>query len=283
MTKITYAFMTQNRLSENIACLERVLPYVDRAIVIDGGSQDDTIFYMRNWAQEEPKLEFYLCPWRDDFSWQRNNYLSKVEDNTWVLVSNPDEQFEIATLEAMQEEIRKAELIKKDMIGFQCRSVTLKGNKRVWESLDNYHKRLLFKKHPGTVYEGNPHERLRHHPQRWIDTKLVYEHLKQENVTWHRGARNMFCGGGGPNLGKNNPRWIHLRDITSTLGIETWHQFDAYMLKGNIDQRVKDWMIQYHIVDGFDGASEHRELYKLYFRIYHPTEEPVELRSVHIP
>jgi hypothetical protein len=54
-------------------------------------------------------------------------------------------------------------------------------------------------------------------------------------------------------------------------------------MKGNIDQRVKDWMVKYHDVNKSDGDSEHREVYKTYFRIYHPEEEVAELKGKHIP
>jgi len=101
--------MTQNRLAETTACLKKYLPYVDRAIIVDGGSIDDTIITLRNWSEEEPKLEFYLHPWRDDFPWQRNNYLSRVRDHTWALVSDPDEVFEESTLKAMRYLIEAAE------------------------------------------------------------------------------------------------------------------------------------------------------------------------------
>lgn len=283
MSKITYCGMTQNRISETVKCLERYLPYVDEAIIIDGGSIDDSIFYLRNWAQEEPKLKFYINPWPDNFSQQRNQYLSRVEDNTWVLVSDPDEWFEDSTLQALQELITDAESTGHDMVGFQCRSVTMKGNKRVWENLDSYWKNLLFKKYPKTHYVGNPHEGLANHPLKMKHSKYIYEHVKQENVIWHRGARNLFTGGGGPNLGQSNLRWVHLRALTRELSIDTWHKFDQYLLKGNIDQRLKNWMIQYHNVEGFDGSSEHREMYKLYFRIYHPEEEPVDLIGKYMP
>lgn len=274
--------MTMNRLPETKFCLERVLPHVDRAVIVDGGSIDDSIFYFRNWAQQEPKLEFYLHPWTDNFSAQRNNYLSRVEDNTWVLVSDPDEWFSDDILKNLHQLINTAESQNKDMIGFQCRSVSLKGPHRVWENLDSYHKRLLFKKYPGVQYAGNPHEHLKGHPHRIMDTSLIYEHVKQENIIWHRGARNLFAGGGGPNLGVGNPRWVALRQLCSELGINSWHEFDRYLLRGNIDQRVKNWLISVHDLDGFDGASEHRECYKLYFRIYHPEEELSELRDKHI-
>lgn len=279
---ITFCQMGQNRLIESKHCVERYLPYVDRLILIDGGSQDDSIFYFRNWAIEEPKLEFYLHPWTDNFSAQRNNYLSRVQDNTWCLVSDPDEWFEDDLLKNLKNIVATAEANKKDMVGFNCRSVSLKGSKRVYESLDNYWKRLLFKKYPDTKYVGNPHESLANHPHRIMDTDFIYEHIKQENIIWHRGARNMFCGGGGPNLGNSNPRWVTLRAMCTQIGIQNWHQFDQYLIKGNINKEVRDLIISFKDVNGFDGSSEHRELYKLYFRIYHPEQEPDEYRNLHI-
>lgn len=282
MSKITYCQMTQNRLPETKYCIERVLPFVDKVIIVDGGSIDDSIFYFRNWAQEESKLEFYIYPWTDNFSAQRNNYLSKVEPGTWALVSDPDEWFNDRCLENLYKTIETAEAQNRDMVGFKCRSVSMKGPKRVWENEDEYWKRLLFKKYDQTAYAGNPHEHLIGHPHQIMDTPYIYEHVKQENVIWHRGARNLFAGGGGPNLGTQNFRWVDLRKMCSSIGINSWHQFDNYLLKGQIDQSIKNWMISVHDISGFDGASEHRELYKLYFRIYHPEEEVGSLKEKQI-
>jgi len=270
---ITFCQMTQNRLGETIACINRVLNAVDRVVIVDGGSIDDTIFYMRNWSEREPKIEFYLHPWIDNFSAQRNNYLNRVQDNTWALVSDPDELFAEDTVAALGELIDAAESKNFNMVGFRCRSVTLRGPDKVWENLDDYRKRLLFKKVPGVHYAGNPHENLSGMPHRIMDTEFIYEHIKQEHVIWHRGARNMFCGGGGPNLGATNPRWVRLREICDGLGISTWHDFDTYLIAGNVSERIKDWMYEHKDVDGFDGASEHRELWKLYFEIYHPEQK----------
>jgi glycosyltransferase involved in cell wall biosynthesis len=269
---LTYCSMTMNRLSETKLCVEKYLPYVDKVVIVDGGSIDDTIWYFRNWAKKEPKINFFLSAWRDDFSWQRNNYLKHVPDHTWALVSDPDEVFEENTLQNLRAAIDMAEKSNKTMVGFQCRSVSYEGPIKVWENLDNYWKRLLFKKFPNTHYAGNPHEHLVNHPLTMMDTSLIYEHIKQQDVIWHRGARNLFVGGGGPNLGNSNQRWKNLRSIAADVGCHTWHQFDQYLIKGNIDSRIKQWMREVKDIDGFDGASEHREMYKLYFEIYHPEE-----------
>ena len=289
MHDIYFCQMTQDRLSETAECLELYLPWITKAIIIDGGSIDDSIPYFRNWSQLEPKIEFHIHPWRDQFSEQRNNYLSYVPDNSWVLVSDPDEVFLPETLQKLQKAIERAEEKGKDMVGFQCRSVSYKGPERVHESLDNYWKRLLFKKYPGTKYAGQPHEHLENHPLQIMDTNLIYEHRKQENVIWVRGARNYFCGGGGPNLGSSNPFWQKLVSLCcDKANICGWHEFQKYCLQGNIDAAIKEEFVKYiNLTEIFpgqtDGLSEMRECYKTYFRLWHPEEEPDELRSRVIP
>ena len=275
--KFHFAMMCQNNLFEVIPNIERALPYVDSVTVVDGGSNDDTIIYMRNWSAVEPKLRFYVYPWQDDFPAQRNNYVKHVaeiaKEGDWLLTCDPDEFFEELTFQKLHAAADRAEADGKNMVGFQCRSVSLKGNKRVWENLDQYWKHLFIKWDPNFHYTGYKcHEGKGGVPHNIMNTSLVYEHVKQENVIWRRGFRNLFHAGGGPNLGESNPRWLDLRSICSSLGIEDWHTFDKYMLKGNIDQRIKDWMLKYYNLDGFDGASEHREASLAYFVIYHPEE-----------
>jgi glycosyltransferase involved in cell wall biosynthesis len=288
MSKITACMMIQNCLLDAADTVKKVLPYVDKFIVIDNGSEDDSIYYFRNWAEKDSKIELHIVPWKNHFSEQRNEYLKRVEDNTWALVMDPDEVFDDSTLQNLQNLVAEAEKRGKDMVGFQCRSISMKGPYQVYENLDNYWKRLLFKKYSGTHYVGNPHESLANHPHKIMDTKFIYCHRKQENVIWKRGFRNMFVNGGGPNLGNKNPHWVRLRQICLTLGINDWHNMHKYMLKGNIDQKIKDEFIKYiSLTELFpgqtDGLSEHREAYKYYFRILHEEEEPEHLKNLHIP
>ncbi len=69
-------------------------------------------------------------------------------------------------------------------------------------------------------------------------------------------CRNMYIGGGGPNLGSKNKLWLELKGIVKEVygGLLTWHQFEKQMLKGNLDQKIKDWMIKVRLEDGWDGA-----------------------------
>ena len=56
-----------------------------------------------------------------------------------------------------------------------------------------------------------------------------------------------------------------------------------YLVHGSVADELKAWMIKYRQESGWDGSSEQREFYKTYFWLYHPEEEPAELRGEHIP
>ncbi len=296
--KIHAALMTQNELFDLARNITGLLPYVDTVTIVDGGSQDGTIPYFRNWARLNDKIRFFIHPWKDNFPAQRNNYLLRVGEiavpGDWVLALDPDEFIEEKALAELQNLIRivpnKPEHFRS--IGFRCRSVSYRGPERVWESLDDYWKAFLFRWNPKLRYvhhgDGPVHEALPgvqpmyatgHHPE---FPALIYTHEKQENIIHPRGVRNYFIGGGGMNLWHKNPRWTELRKLTDQLGITTWHQMQAYLIAGNINADLKDWIIKYRHETGWDGSSEQREWHKTYFRLYHPEEEPAELRDEHI-
>ena len=293
--KVHACLMTQNELPDLEANVSQLLRFVDDVTIVDGGSVDGTIPYFRNWSRADSRIRFFIQPWTDNFPEQRNAYLRHVgdvaSDGDWVLAVDPDE---FLTESALQELRHLAEVVPRKRerflrVAFRCRSVSLRGRERVWQNEDSYWKGLFFRWQPGLRYshngEGAVHEVLLgadpiyctgHHPE---FRELFYEHRKQENVTWPRGCRNYYIGGGGPNLGSKNRRWVELRAIAERLGVSSWHQMQAYLLKGNIDAALREWILKYRHETGWDGASEQREWYKTYFRLYHPEEEPPELRG----
>lgn len=293
--RVHACLMTQNELPDLVANIEHLLPHVDSVNIVDGGSIDGTIIYFRNWAREEPKIRFFIHPWQDNFPAQRNNYLRRVgeiaQQGDWILAIDPDEFLDDNTLASLRDIARvvpaKAERF--TCVELWCRSVSYRGAKRVWQNDDDYRKQLFYRWAPTIQYGHNGptpvHETLRgagpvyttgHHPE---FPKLRYEHRKQEDVIWPRGVRNYFMSGGGPNLGAHNPRWVELKGIASRLGIQAWPQMQAYLLKGNICQELRAWIIKYRHERGWDGSSEQREWFKAYFRLWHPEEEPAELRG----
>jgi len=272
--------MTLNRLHEVIQCIKRVGPYVDRIVVVDGGSTDDTILTLRNWKG----VELYLHPWKDNFSAQRTNYLRAAELNggtDWILVSDPDELFSESACKNFRNIINDIDRhgLRYNMVAFESHSVTLKGDEVAHKTADKYWKPLLFKWNPGIHYTGNPHETLMiDRGPRIKNVDDYYYHIKQDKMTWPRGARNAFIGGGGPNMGESQKLWKPFRQLVrDCTGIDNWNSFNDYMVKGNIDPRIKEEMKKFRFEVKYDGASEWREIYKTYFRIYHPEEEDASI------
>jgi glycosyltransferase involved in cell wall biosynthesis len=268
--KLTYCMMTRNRLYDVMRCLERVKPYVDRIVIVDGGSIDDSIFTLRNYQG----VELYIHPWNDNFSQQRTHYLTHAGENggtDWVLVSDPDELYSVEALQNMRKEIENAGRF--NMLSFQSVSVTTKGTDVVHKNEDDFWKPLLFKWNPGIHYVGNPHEALvLNGGMRVKNLPYQYYHIKQQDVTWHRGARNAFIAGISP-AGVPTKLWKPFRDLVREVsGVDSWTAFDAYLLKGKIDQRIKDALISFKDEKGWDGCSEWNEMYNLYFLAYHPEE-----------
>ena len=288
--KIHAACMTQNELSEIVPNIEHILPYVDSMTVVDGGSQDGTLIYFRNWEKKEPKLRFFLYPWRDDFPGQRNNYVKHVaeiaKDGDWLLTFDADEWFEELALQKLQAAADRAEQDGRNMVGFQCRAISMCGPEKVHENLDDYWKHLFIKWDPNFHYVGRLcHEGKGGVPHNIMNTSLVYQHIKQQNVTWIRGMRNSIVGGSGDNLGDSCPNFVRVKQLLANEGIKGWHQLYSYMLKGNIAPEIKQFMEEL-VFEGtpkagpncwrnydWPGASEWREWYKSYFRILHPEEE----------
>lgn len=280
--KLTYCMMTMNRLYDTMKAIERVKPYVDRVVIVDGGSNDDTILTLRNYNG----VELYIHPWEDNFSKQRTHYLDHAGNDNggtdWILVSDPDELFTVEALENMRQEIDNAGAY--NMLAFESNSITVAGTEITYHGHDNYWKALLFKWNKGIRYTGNPHETLIiNGGHRVKNLPYAYYHIKQSGATWHRGARNAFIGGGGDNVGERQPLWKPFRQLVlAKTGINDWNSFDKYMIRGNVDQEIKDSFMKFKDETGYAGASEWREFYKTYFRIYHPEEEPQEMRGVHI-
>ena len=303
--KIHAALMTQNESWDLIPNLTAVLPHVDSVTVIDGGSTDGAIPYLRNWERVDPKVRMFIHPWRDNFPEQRNNYLRRVgeiaTDGDWVLAFDPDEFLAPDALTDLRAIIDQANRLKLRRVCFQCRSVSYRGPERVWENVDSYWKGLLYRWSPNLKYghtgDGPVHETLNGIGSRDMEMghtpgtrQYLYEHRKQENVIWPRGVRNYFCGGGGPNMGHKNAEWVELRTwcaanlgIPFELGKAGWATMHAYLIAGNIDPWLKAWILRQRHANGFDGASESREWANTFFRLYHPEEEPPEMRGEHIP
>jgi len=257
-------------------CIENIRSYVDRVIIIQDGTLSQEVL---EWLKDKG-CEVYTHTWQDSTSIQRNQYLKKLQEGDWACVSDPDEVYDELLCKEIRGLIERAERAGVNQILLNCHDTWLKDDGSLDEHVSDYYKPLIFRYTKGLRYEGIIHETLMAPPHvTWkigkASPKYFYRHIKSHAIVWRNAVRNMFCCGGGDNF-IGNPHWTELRQICMSLGINTWKELYAYLKKGNIDERLKDWIIRHKDIDEEKWHSELREWYLYYFVYLHPEEAPTK-------
>lgn len=301
--KFAWCCLAQNRQAEIREAIRRVAGRVDHMIVVDGGSVDDSLFYLRGRGD----VDVVLAPWRDDFSWSRNQYIERARalGCDWILVGDTDEWWSEFSMLNMRTLLSMHHDIGTHVVEFRDEAVTLMGDREVWRNTaGTFYKPLAYRLTPGFHYEGNPH-----HTPVWepgIAPRLAkappefsYSHTKQGyGAIAHRGARNFYIG----NSNRFGARWREFRakvnlwisprewrehvgchwthfDATCSpcTSLVPWHDFERALMdlgQDDMSHPALRWILDHRHDDADEGDSECRETYLLAFRIYHPELDP---------
>ena len=277
---LAYCMMGMNALYWVSKRFDEMSCIADRMIYIDGGSIDDTIVYTRNRGD----VEMYIHPWNDDYGKQRNQYLKHANEGDvadWIIVSDHDESFSPELRSILPNLIERADVEGYNKIDVQCKLVYISGEEEVSRELRPFWKPLIFKNQPGINYKGSPHEVLSN-PAGWKELKIggediYYEHIRQENIIWPKGARN-FVVSGGAMLYDKNPHYVEFKEALRKDG----HPLDSIkinqlMVNGQVGIETTKWIIDHKDINDPDlpecCCSEMRECYLTYFKLYHPEKE----------
>lgn len=321
--KIYFTQITQNRLYENAENLKLVYPYVDGLVIVDGGSTDglyEFLFELANddgcsiiledqFPNKNSKVNIIVKKWDDNFPDSRNRYIRAIDhlrndsESSWICQADSDEFFSVHLLNKLKTFCEWADKNKFDALQVRCKYVELYENgERGYVNYDDYWKQLIYKWNKNLYMTGNKlHEgfslpyrafQIPSNHEGGINSELIYEHRKSQLEVWRRAFRNVWVGGGGPNLHERNPLWIPLKNLFAECIGEmprTWHDADTYLREGHINEKLKIWIID-HAFSGLDdysnvhqevknGLSEIREMFLYYFSL-HKDEIPESLWSI---
>jgi len=290
--KLVYCMMGTNRLKEIKPYIETVLPYVDKFIFIDGGSEDGTVEYLKSLNKcKEDIVDVYVHPWQDRFSAQRNNYLAKLKERNyegWVIISDSDEHFLVESLKQIRKLIPEIEAKGYSGIQAQVIDITVDDddfNKIIHSKKNEYWKALIFKYGPNLRYEGEPHETLVGMPIRWFKStndNIFYEHRRSRRHILERATENYFIS----NSNRYSERWAEFRYLCTINNILSFKNYWELFGKYELPKEIEEW-IRVHKDDNQDsGDSELREMAQLYFEIIperiKKKSEPAKIEPVKI-
>jgi hypothetical protein len=251
-------------------CINTVKKYVDHMLVI----YDDTVSEgFKEWLKHE-NVEGVYAPFTDDFSANRNNYITRVDNGEWLLVSDPDEIFSNDALSNVRRLVNESDDGKKyNLVRFKGDLVILDDDGTETHTVSEWYKFMLFQKSDLVHYTGLLHETL---VGDWneIEVPYLYYHYKTIKDDIERSARNFFVCGGGEN--DESDYWKQWREwLVKEFNIKTWRELKQTLEKGGIPQPLEDWIVS--IKDKADYNPrvdrEVQAFYKYYFSVLYPDEE----------
>ncbi len=154
---------------KNLArCLASAQPYVDEIVVVDTGSEDNTLAIA---AQFDAKLDYF--EWCDDFAAARNYSLARVTGE-WILHLDADEELIVEDPDFRQQLLSQPEVL--------AFAVT-RNDVNVPEDafLGGFHVRL-FRNLPGFQYVNRYHEQLKYEGDRAAAPPLIYKYLQGARI-----------------------------------------------------------------------------------------------------
>lgn len=267
-------------------------------IAYDGSLTDEQIHWLTV-SSDSYRLHPVQFEWKDDMPTMRNAYLEEAKrlGADWVCVSDPDELFSEDLAKNLRRLIEENDTLGYNLLPVHARDQfdnvewldeldLLKETPGGYRETDFWKPLLIFKVYPDTHYEGvgsqkNVHEMLRSstpwNPKN-LPKEYYYTHRKSALRIWRNAARNMFIGGGGDNVGDLNPHWRELREICSSLKIDTWPDFEAQVKTGFDIPRFKVWLASALQAPPTNWGTETRETAKWYFT-FHKDQITPEIRE----
>jgi len=181
---LTLCMIIRNEENNLPRSLAGVQDLVDEIIVVDTGSEDNSVEIARRYG-----AQVYFFQWQNDFALARNFALEKARGE-WVLVLDADEE-----IKSKNQDLRDI-LRQSDKEGYFCKIINLEDNQNHLYSAAL----RLFRNHPHYRYEGKLHEQIIPAIQRvnpsasfdWLSLEIYhYGYLISQIKAKHKEKRNL--------------------------------------------------------------------------------------------
>lgn len=149
--KITACYIVRDDAVHLKKSIESLRSQVDELIVLDTGSQDDTVH-----AAEAYGAAVYRWAWQDDFAAARNAALAHVTGD-WIVFIDADEYFSLETRDHLRAVIEEADHTGGEVLLIPWHNIDETTGETL---LDSYAPRI-FRRREGRHYVGRIHEELR--------------------------------------------------------------------------------------------------------------------------
>jgi glycosyltransferase involved in cell wall biosynthesis len=262
-----------NRLRELQIYMRHHAPYVDRTIVIDGGSTDGSLEWLSSKEGQDLRIETHVSTWIDDPPGQRNKYIDLVKHtNTWALVLDVDELLEHPGIYSIRQIAAEAEKRNCYTVKFNAHDIQIQPDGTIWEHCSSYFNPNFFKTFPDQRYMGTTHVGLyglrggEGADRNGWDHRFRYFHIKTKMDEYYRGCRNYWTSAQVAQNVQNDPTWLSFKEICSKHSLQYFYQLAALMQAGTVPEDIANWFI----LNKDSDNSETRSFFVCYFHFMHP-------------
>lgn len=280
---LTFACVTKPHLNRLQVLVPKVLPYVDRAVIVIGEKDQASIDYLKSLGE---KVEVYYYKWHDNFAASWNAYLRQINDG-WVLILDDDEVPSDHMLESLNGYINNSGSGKAFCgVGFRCNPIS--------EGQDlgpcDYYRQVFFRRRPEMSYisadpESGCHQCLVGHQNGNIlrsKDNEVYYHIKSLKEEYRNASRNYFIYSiwvSDTNIYRSD-EWKEMKELLKEHHpeVSTFPDLDKIFIAGTLSQPLKDWMVRwYNQLRDDPERNEFRAMVLYYFKYLHPEQKPEEI------
>jgi len=283
--KVTLCMVVLNRLEEVQKNLRATCPYVDRTIIIDGGSTDGTLEWLDSEEARSLNIEFkevkqVRLQYGNHTPTARNPYLEMCDTspNNWVLVLDSDEFLEEQALQRLHDIAVHAEHRGINNIGFQAHDIWSYEDGQVYDNKANYwHHSMFFKASPGMHYNGATHAGIVR-PQlinKWEANSYEYRHIKSERRMWCSSTYLYWTTARTAQNFTRDKVWLDFHEMMMKYDYLDWHVLNRDMISGTIPDELKEWFITHKD----DDNPEARAWFVHYFIFTHPEQNMLSISN----